>query len=152
MKKYLLFIIGLSFILSSCNSSSVFKDRKTFSDLVWKKQDKVVFNFEIKKEAKYNIFLDCRYIDGYPYNIMKLNYNIVGNKNKKYKSLIFAIKDKNGLYIGDQMGDFIDFSRTIVKDTLLPIGTYQISIEENTSPKSLAFVMEMGIHIDKIEK
>jgi len=152
MKNLIFVAFGLMLILFSCDSSNIYKDKKTFSDLVWKKQDKAVFNFKIEKEAHYNIFLDCRYIEEYPYNIMKINYTIKSEDKEDNSTLLFATKDKEGYYIGEQMGDMIDLSRKIIKDTLLPVGNYSISIEENMSPKALAFVMEIGLRVNTVEE
>ena len=152
MKKLIFIALSFAFVLYACDSSNVYKDNKTFSDLVWKKQDKAVFDFTIEKEGKYDIFLDCRYIEDYPYNIMNLNYNIKSENQENNKNLIIAIKDKDGYYIGEQMGNMIDISRKVTKDTLLPAGKYTISIEENVSPKALAFVMEIGVRVNAVEK
>ena len=152
MKKLIFIALSLSFVLYACDSSNIYRDNKTFSDLIWQKQDKAIFNFTIEKEGKYDIFLDCRYIEEYPYNIMSLNYNIKSEDNEINKALLLAIKDKDGYYIGEQMGNMIDLSRKVTKDTLLSAGEYTISIEETTSPKALAFVMEIGVRVNAVEK
>ena len=143
MNKQIFIFIAILISFSSCNDT-VFSDRKNFDDYIWDKNNKASFNFEIKEKSHYRITLTLRYIVGYPYRNINMNFAV----NGKIYPLQVNIIDENNQYTGEIMGDLADKEIVVVQDTILPKGNYKITISQSMTNK-LPFVDDVGVEITR---
>ena len=152
MKKITAFI-AIVFMLTACNSNEIYSNRHTFSDLLWDKTSTPQFTFELKKEQHSLLNLELRLIYGYTYRNIKLNMTMVNESGtRKVLPINFKVRNEDDSFKGDVMGDFIDIEKTLIPDTLLPAGKYTVTLDQLMDKKTLPFVMEVGITVEKVQK
>lgn len=149
MKKIVLFI-SIAFLLSSCNSGTIFSGYFEFSDILWHQSNQPEFTFQIDKEEICNIDIELRIVHGYPYRNMKLDMLLVnGQGTEKIIPVDFKVRDESDAYLGDEMGDLIDIVAPIISDTTLAKGNYKIRLDQTLEEETLPFVMEIGIKVNR---
>jgi gliding motility-associated lipoprotein GldH len=152
MKK-LLSVFTILLLLTSCEST-VYKDFEEFDNYQWEKSKTPEFNFEITEKAeKYDIILTLRYVEGFPYkNMIGTALLVDEHKNASLKKVFFPIIDDNKNYIGEVAGDLWDTEYTLFNDTSLEKGKYKITTEQLVVNPILAFVVDVGIKVKKVDK
>ncbi len=139
MKRILIFLLLTT--LMSCNT--VYNGRHDFVNLVWDKNKTLYFNFNIKQDNHYDIYITLRYIVGYPYKNMILKASL----NNKESILNIPIINKNNEYTGEVIGDFADKEILWLEDTLLKKGNYNVVINQETIPEKLPFIGDVGVKV-----
>jgi len=149
MKKIVV-LFSLVLALVSCESDDIYSEHTVFSDLVWQKTNQPKFTFEITKEENYEIDLEFRLIDGYPYQNIRINMLLSDENGNKVQQLInLEVQKEEGIYEGEVMGDFIDIEKTLIQDTTLSKGKYTIVLEQMMEANALAFINEVGIVVEE---
>lgn len=150
MKK-LIFFIALVFTFMSCDMSNSTSEYHGFSDLLWQKTDQPTLDFEIKKEARYSIYVELRLIYGYAFrNIKMAMYMSKDSDREKLFPIDFKVRNEDDSFKGDVMGDFIDIQEMIISDTTLQAGKYSFQLEQMMDDKTLPFVGEIGLTLKEI--
>ncbi len=154
IKKIFLLTIALLILVFSCNNHRVFHEVKKFDDLKWHKNDKAVFNFTLEDTtASYQLILNIRYIQGYPYKFLHLNIDITNpaGKTMVHEAKIQIISDEKK-YIGDGAGSYWDLDYPVPEYNFHQKGIYKISIEHTMNNEIAYPINEIGISIVKKEK
>jgi len=148
-KIFILSIILLSFALSGCNKNRIFHEVKKFDNLKWEKSNKV--NFEVlidDPEVKYELFLNLRYIQGFPYKYLHLTVSITDPEGKtKTNEVTIEVISDNKEYIGDGAGSYWDLDYPIPDYPFMKNGKYKISIEHVMEEDTLSLINELGLSV-----
>jgi len=154
MKKIItLFSIVLLLVLTACDSSEIYSDHQTFSDILWHKTDTPQFTVDLKNEQHCQLKLDLRLIYGYTFRNIKMNVSMNNETGKeKIIPIDFKVRNEDDSYKGDMMGDFIDIQEVVIKDTILPAGKYTFILEQMMDDKTLPFVNEVGLVLVDLDK
>lgn len=142
-------LILLLSIMLACNNSRDFYNLRTFENYKWDKSDKVNFEFYVDDiNKKYNMFLNLRYIQGFPYKYLHLIISITepNGKIKTNDVTIEIISDKKE-YIGDGAGSYWDLDYPVPDYQFTQKGEYKISIEHAMRDDILNMINEIGISI-----
>ena len=140
------------FSFTACNKSRVFHEVKKFDDFKWNKTEKIHFEVLIEQtDFQYDLFLNLRYIEGFPYKYLHLNIEITNPDGKtKTNELSIQIISNEKRYIGDGAGSYWDLDYQIPEYPFDRIGKYKITIEHAMEENILNWTNEVGISIVKI--
>jgi len=154
MKKILMFIL-ISTVLLSCNKNKVYEKRIDFEKYTWNRFLPIYFEFPIKEvNYNYNIYLTLRHITQYPYNNLKVNLTIYSPSGDERTTMhVFQVKDKEGKFLGDGMGDLWDL-KLLAKQNISfkDPGNYKIQIDNLMDYFDIVGLMNIGVIVEKTEK
>jgi len=154
IKKISLLFVAILVLVFSCNNKRVFHEVKKFDDFKWHKTDKAVFNFNLQDTSvNYDLVLNLRYIQGFPYKYLHLNIEITDPQGKTLvnETKIQIIEDDND-YIGDGAGSYWDLDYIVPDYPFKEQGIYKIVIEHAMPNDVLTPFNEMGVSILKRNK
>ena len=150
----------LSFTLASCGGSFYEKHEKVINkdDLpVWHISDVKKFTVDVKdNQSKYKLSLALRYASGVqkgPRSAYTLKLTTTTPAGKKtVKDYVIKLKDENGEFLGDPLGQIIDLMTLVEENyTFAETGKYTFEVIHNMPPNtSITGIMEAGLKIDKI--
>lgn len=144
--KYLKILIILISIVS-CNNDIIFKQKTDFNDYTWSKDKYLVYNFEIIEPGLYNLFINLRYINGFPYTNLKILCELPNKQN--YKSII-NVKKSNGEYYGELIGDYGDIEHLIIDNYLFEdTGRYQVKIYNTMNNDFTSYLNSIEFFVSK---
>ncbi len=137
----------LFFAFSACNENRVFHEVKKFNDFKWEKSEKVNFEVSIDDiDSQYKLFLNLRYIQGFPYKYLHLIISITAPNGKtKTNDVTIEIISDNKEYIGDGAGSYWDLDYPIPEYPFTEKGKYKISIEHTMQENILNWTNEIGL-------
>ena len=150
---FLLIISAL--FLSSCDKNRVFEENKEIPDNLWKVENKIKFEVDVKDTIHpHNFYINVRNSDGFPYrNIFLFITTDFPNGKKAIDTLDCILADENGKWLGDGLGDIFDNQIPFKKRVRFPLtGKYSITIEQGMRVPELPLIMDVGIRIEKAEK
>jgi len=151
MKKVLIFAV-LALLLFSCNPGRMYEKHLGTPGLEWEKSDKKKFSVDITDtNVKYDIIIAVRHAQGFPYKYLHVDMKSITPSNKE-SSRIYELEviDDGNQYKGEGMGDIWDLEVPVEKDvTFKEAGTYVFEIEHKEQNDPVAFIMEIGLIIEK---
>ena len=142
-------IVLLLFTFTACNKNRIFHEVKKFENFKWDKPDKIHFETSIEQiDNQYDLFLNLRYIVGFPYKFLHLNIEITDPDGKiKTNELSIQIISDEKKYIGDGAGSYWDIDYPIPEYPFDKKGNYKISIAHEMNENTLNWINEIGISI-----
>lgn len=154
MKKIVMFFMISTFLLS-CSKNKVFEKRFEFEKYTWNRFLPVFFEFQINDVSyNYNVYLTLRHITQYPYDNLKVNLTIYSPSGEERTSMhVFQVKDKDGKFLGDGMGDLWDL-KLLVKQNISfkNPGKYKIQIDNLMDYFDIVGLMNIGLIVEKTVK
>jgi len=149
-------VFSLVLLLSAftaCYKNRVFHEVKKFEDYKWNKAEKIHFEVLIEQtNVEYDLFLNLRYIEGFPYKYLHLNIDITDPEGKiKTNDLSIQIISNEKKYIGNGAGSYWDLDYKTPVYPFDKIGKYKITIEHSMEENILNWTNEVGISVVKLE-
>jgi len=145
--------------LVSCDKKRVFDEYKSVGN-AWNKDSIVSFDLpEMDVKKQYNLFLNIRDNNDYPFNNLFLIVSLEQpNKKTLVDTLEYQIANPDGSLLGDGFTD-IKESKLVYKERVKFIpGTYKVHIKQAvrqtgkvTGVKELKGITDVGFRIEKIE-
>lgn len=155
IKKFsVLSIILLLFSITSCNKNRIFHEVKKFNDFKWSKSEKVHFEVAIEqKDIEYDLLLNLRYIEGFPYKYLHLYIEITDPDGKtKTNELGIQIITDEKKYIGEGAGSYWDLDYQLPEYPFDKKGKYKFTVEHTMEENILNWINEVGLSIILKEK
>ncbi|MEN8119232.1 MAG: gliding motility lipoprotein GldH [Bacteroidota bacterium] len=155
IKKFSIFsLIFLTFSITACIKNRIFHEVKKFEDFKWNKAEKIQFEVLIEQtEIKYDLFVNLRYIEGFPYKYLHLDLSITDPDGKtKTNELSIQIISNEKKYIGNGAGSYWDLDYPIPEYPFDKKGEYKITIEHAMEENILNWTNEVGLSIIEKEK
>ncbi len=156
--RLVLFLVGLVFMLSSCDSNRVYEDNIEFKDRTWKTTTPAELEFEVSDTAQsYNLYLDVRNSLDYPYARLFVNYQLVDPngtvvKKEMLTENLFDIKtgEPNGRSgLGDVYDHQFDF---LTNYSFEKTGKHKIRFEQFMRQDTLQGILAVGLRVETIQK
>ncbi|WP_374676553.1 gliding motility lipoprotein GldH [Flavobacterium sp. NRK1] len=152
---------GLLVLVSSCDKKRVFDEYKSL-DGKWKKNDTISFSFEQKDTvSKYNLFINVRNNNSYPYNNLFLIVQLQQPDTKlvKVDTLEYPMANPDGSLMGEGFTDIKESKLWYKENVKFPKpGKYTVSIQhavrkggEVPGVEELDGVTDVGFRIESIE-
>lgn len=153
--------LGLVLLLVSCDKKRVFDEYKSI-DGKWNRDSIVSFSFDQKDTvSKYNLFINVRNNNGYPYNNMFLIVQLQqpGTKLTKVDTLEYQMANPDGSLMGDGFTDIKESKLWYKEKVKFPkAGKYTVSIQqavrksgEVPGVEELDGVTDVGFRIESTE-
>lgn len=151
-------LFGLFFVVISCDKKQVFDEYKEF-DGTWKKNKKATFTFEQKDTTNvYNMFLNVRNNNEYPYNNLFLIVSLNQPDGKVLvDTLEYQMANADGTLMGTGFSD-IKESKLWYKEnySFEKPGKYTLEVEHAVRQtgkvqgvQDLVGITELGLRIEK---
>ncbi len=156
MKKLKHLLILTMLISSACNQNKIFEKHKKIKDYIWYKSEKIKFEVPVKDSINnYDICIAVRHITEYPFANLNTGLTIYyPNRKKEYNEYKLSLRDKDGDFKGDVLGNIWDISVPVKKNVhFLQKGIYKFKIE-NLMPEyeKTPGIIEIGLIIRKSEQ
>ncbi|HSD13240.1 MAG TPA: gliding motility lipoprotein GldH [Flavobacterium sp.] len=156
--KFLIFGFALSLALFSCDKKRVFDEYREI-DGSWHKKQKVSFTFEQKDTIQdYNMFVNIRNNNDYPYNNLFLIVSMLQPDGvTKVDTLEYQMANPDGTLMGEGFSDVKESKLWYKENTRFPkAGKYIVSIQQAVREtgkvagvEQLQGVSEVGFRIEK---
>lgn len=153
-----LFLIGLVFLISSCDSNRVYEDNVEFQDRTWKITTPAELEFEVSDTTQtYNLYLDVRNSLDYPYARLFVNYQLVDSngivvKKEMLTENLFDIKtgEPNGR---SGLGDVYDHQFGFLTNySFEKTGKHKVRFEQFMRQDTLQGILAVGLRVETIQK
>jgi len=154
MKKNRVLLIGMFFLLISCNKLEVYsKFDDGFPENRWEQKDTKIYDFTIDDNSKlYNITFRFSHIYDYQFNSIPINFTIVNPKGEtQIKQIDLQIKDTSGKEIAECSGDFCDLNYKLEENIKLTKGNYKIVVSHAFQGPYLPNVLGVGLKVEEIK-
>ncbi|ALM50750.1 gliding motility protein GldH [Flavobacterium psychrophilum] len=153
--------LSLVLLLVSCDKKRVFDEYKAINGS-WKKDSIVSFSFDQKDTvSKYNLFINVRNNNSYPYNNMFLIVQLQqpGTQLTKVDTLEYQMANPDGSLLGDGFTDIKESKLWYKENVKFPkVGKYTVSIQqavrksgEVPGVEELDGVTDVGFRIESTE-
>ncbi len=139
-----------SFLLSSCQTENEFNDYKEIESGIWKNEEKIRFPFEIQNDDTLSLGMSLRLGYAFPANSFKIQAILYkGEKGILANQMDVRIKDENGQYLGEILGDLVDLKWVVFPHQALEKGSYTIEFMPVSYKSGLPYVLEVGAYADR---
>ncbi|WP_294733715.1 gliding motility lipoprotein GldH [uncultured Flavobacterium sp.] len=156
-----IFILGVVLLFSSCDKKGVFDEYQSF-DGTWNKDSIVSFEFEQQDTTKlYDMFINMRNNNDYPYNNIFLIVEMQepGNKKIVLDTLEYQMANPDGTLMGEGFTDVKESKLWYREKVRFPKqGKYNINIQQAvreasdvTGVQELKGVTEVGFRVEATE-
>lgn len=144
-------VIILAVTVLSCSSTADFEDYK-FVGNGWHKDSSAVFNVDIVDTlSTYNILVDTRNTNAYPYANLWLFVKITApDSNVMCDTVEFQLSNIDGKWLGKGAGSLYDLQQPYRNNIFFPkAGRYTISLTQGMRDNSLPGINDIGIRIER---
>ncbi len=154
MKRILLLIILPVVFITSCDDAVVFKQYNKMENLNWNRFDYQVFEVDVEKDELLDFYLAFRHHTDFPFDKLWVNVTFYtpdgATRSRDYD---FDLKDENGKWLADGLGDLWDIDFPIRKEMQFnKSGICKVRIENIHSKYDMPGVIEIGLIVKKSEK
>jgi gliding motility-associated lipoprotein GldH len=154
MKK--LFVFGLLALigLSSCNSKKIYEKHIDNERITWNRFDVKTFEVEIKDvSTAYNFLVAIRHHTEVPFRYVDVRMVIyTPDGETRIMEQQIMLRDKDGMPLGDGMGDLWDVVHPVRKDLKIKQpGTCKVEISSTMSQADLPGILQVGLLVMKNE-
>lgn len=147
------FLLIAAFFVAACGSDNVvYQKYKSFDSSVWPKDTMAVFSFDSEDtSAVYDVLVDIRNTDDYPYENFWLFANFVSPKGDIFSdTLNCKLADDNGRPVGSGIGSVHNSSFVFLQNISFPRnGRYRFQLIHGMRVDSLVGISDIGIRIVK---
>ncbi len=154
-RTFLLFLIFLPLLLTSCNSNVVFTDSREIKENKWQLMDIPVFDVAINDTVNSNnLFFTIRTGSDYPFRNIYLFVTAISPDGKNLTDTIqYYLADDKGKWYGRGFGDIHELNLPYKSNVFFPSsGKYVFKIQHGMRTEVLQGVYDIGLRIEKISK
>jgi len=154
-RTFLLFLIFLPLLLTSCNSNVVFTDSREIKENKWQLMDIPVFDVAINDTVNSNnLFFTIRTGSDYPFRNIYLFVTAISPDGKNLTDTIqYYLADDKGKWYGRGFGDIHELNLPYKSNVFFPAsGKYVFKIQHGMRTEVLQGVYDIGLRIEKISK
>lgn len=156
--RFLIFGFALTLLFVSCDKKRIFDEYKEI-DGSWHKKQKVTFAFEQKDTVQdYNMFVNIRNNDDYPYNNLFLIVSMLQPDGvTKVDTLEYQMANPDGSLMGEGFSDVKESKLWYKENAKFPkAGKYTVTVQQAVREsgkvpgvEQLQGVSEVGFRIEK---
>jgi gliding motility-associated lipoprotein GldH len=153
--KNTLLLLGLFFLIVSCNNSEVYNEfDDNFSENRWEAKDAKTYEFTIDDDTRlYDITFRFSHIYDYQFPSVPINFTIVSPDGEQQKIQIdLQIKDAAGKELGECSVDFCDLNYKIQEKVKLQKGKYKVIVSHSFEGPYLPNILGIGLKVEKEKK
>lgn len=146
MYRLVLFFSAL-FLLTSCDSRLVFKEYRKFENVSWNRLDILKFDVPVEAGKALDFSLFLRHHTDFPYDKLYVNITFYSpSGDMRTAEYDFQLKDKNGKWHSDGMGELWDIELPIRQNMLFSTGGIcKVQVENKYSKTETPGIVEIGL-------
>lgn len=152
MSKYIFAFFTL-LLFVACDSNRYFEENKEIQDNLWKAENEIPFEFEIKDSTEvYNVLINIRNAGHYEYaNLYLFLTTTYPDNSKSVDTVNCILQNAEGKWLGEGLGDIWD-NRILFKPNVVfkKTGKYTISFQHAMRKDPLPMIMDVGLRIEKV--
>ena len=151
MKRFFLLSIIPVLLLSSCGDNVVFRQYNIMENLSWNRFDFQEFEVRVEQGDILDFYLALRHHTDFPYKKLWVNVTFYPpDGSMRSRDYDFMLKDAEGNWIADGMGELWDIELLIRKEMLFTkTGICKVRIENKHSKYEIPGVIEVGLIVRK---
>ncbi|MGC6471006.1 MAG: gliding motility lipoprotein GldH [Flavobacteriales bacterium] len=157
--RYVVFILSITCILSSCDSNRIYEKNITIKNNLWSIDTVPSFEFNNQDTISEQVLkINIRHSSDYAYsNLWLFIHTHQPDGNILTDTLECILAEKDGRWKGSGLGDIWDLKSDFKTETFDQIGTYRVEIEQAMRYGDLAKIeklfgiMSVGFRIQKSE-
>lgn len=138
------------FMMAACDNKTVFDDTKKLPDNVWRSDQIIRFDMELKDTVNlFKFYLNIRHLTSYPYaNIFLFIQTTFPDGNEARDTVECILADPSGKWVGKGISNIRD-NQVLLRRGLRFVqeGTYIFEIEQAMREPELKGVMDVGLRI-----
>ncbi|CAG0984489.1 MAG: gliding motility lipoprotein GldH [Bacteroidetes bacterium] len=150
-----IFLFFLSLVFLACDKNRVFEQNITVEGGSWAMDNMATFEFEITDTlAEYNILINIRNRNDYPYNNIYLFLQLTAPDGKKATdTLNCLLADEKGRFLGKSAGNLWDNRIPYKWGVKFPMpGKYKVNYIQAMRHEKLEAITDVGLRIEKNSK
>lgn len=140
------------FMLTSCNPNRIYYSFQTIENTAWNKDSVLIYDFEIiDTTQQYNLYLDLRHFDSYPYQNLWLFIDTQNpaDSTQQKDTVEYYLADKYGKWFGHGAGTMSELPLLYKEKVTFPnSGNYKISIKQGMRTSILKGINDVGLRIE----
>jgi gliding motility-associated lipoprotein GldH len=153
MKRFILPLFLLLF--AACDSRRIYDTFSPISNTQgWEYDQTMRFEVPISDTSKlYNIYINLRHADSFPYSNLWVKVNTTFPSGKKMESRVnLPLADKSGKWYGNGSGDVITAQIPIQENAKMPEnGNYRFALTQDMRVNPLKDLLDIGIRVETTE-
>ena len=154
MKKSFAISFILLLLLCACDRSLVYEKHLDNDRITWNRFDVKTFQVDITDiSSGYDFYVAFRHVTAFPLDFIDIQFNLYtpSGETRMLEKRI-ELKDAEGNWLGDGMGDLWDVSSLVREDfRFTQAGRCTVEISSNMSYADLPGLMQVGLIVKKSE-
>lgn len=147
------YLIILSILIYSCDSSRVYEDFNDMEEAFWHIDSIQTFDFQIEDTTRnYNVLATFRNASSYPFYNLYFQYSItdsLGEVLTQELKEVTLFNAKTGEPYGDGLGDLFDHAFPVRENYTFPSpGTYSLQFQQFMRMDTLPFILSVGGRVE----
>lgn len=145
--KHLVCILLAVFFLSSCDNTAVFKEIRKFENLSWNRMNIQYFEVPVAKGDVLDFYLFLRHYTDFPYDKLFVSITFYSpDGTMRSGEYDFELKNKNGKWKADGMGDLWDIELPIIDGMRFGSeGICKVRVENKYPRSETPGIIEIGL-------
>ena len=151
MKRTLFISIIISFLLTSCGNDVVFRKYNKMANVSWNRFDIQNFEVPVKKGDVLDFYLSIRHHPDFPFDKIWINVTFYKpDGSMRSRDYEFDLKDKDGKWLSDCMGELCDIDLPIHKELAFnKTGNCRVRVENKNSKYETPGIIEVGLVVKR---
>jgi len=138
-------------LITSCGNRAVFKEYRKLDAMSWNRFDIQNFDVSVQKDEQYDFYFFMRHHTNFPYDYLDVNVTFyMPGGEMRSGEYHFKLKDDNGKWIANGMGELWDVELLIRKNLKMKKeGVCKVRIENKMTKMETPGIMEIGLVVKK---
>lgn len=152
MRKAVVLLPLICLLLVSCDEAKIYEKHFDNDRITWNRFDVKTFMVDIEDiSSSYDFYIAIRHITAFPLDHIDIEFNICTPSGEaRLLEQTIKLKDDNGNWLGDGMGDMWDFTKLMREDfRFSQAGTCLVEISSTMPQADLPGIMQVGLIVRK---
>lgn len=151
MKRLISFLFTGILFLTACSDSTVYREYVTMKNINWERMNILEFDVPVVNGDQLDFYLSLRHHTDFPYDKLYVNITFYSPGGEmRSRDYDFNLKDENGKWLADGMGELWDIELPIRKG--MPFyqeGNCRVRVENKYSKYDTPGIIEVGLIVKR---
>jgi gliding motility-associated lipoprotein GldH len=151
MKRLISFLFTGILFLTACSDSTVYREYVTMKNINWERMNILEFDVPVVNGDQLDFYLSLRHHTDFPYDKLYVNITFYSPGGEmRSRDYDFNLKDENGKWLADGMGELWDIELPIRKG--MPFyqeGNCRVRVENKYSKYDTPGIIQVGLTVKR---